>query len=319
LPLHSSAQKYLNELAALDLPPKRTLPIATVRRNAIAKATMGKARTEIGSVVDQNIPSEGGELPLRIYTPHGKGLFPAVVYFHGGGWATNNLDTHDELCRKLSAETGSVVVAADYRLAPEAKFPAGFNDAALAVEWTFQHAADLNADANRILVAGDSSGGNFAAALCLRFRDQDGPRIAGQILYYPVTDHYEPGTQSYRTFSEGYGLTAADMSWFWDLYLPDKAAADDPYASPLRARDLKGLPPALVITAEYDPLVDEGRAYAMRLQEAGVPTRYSCCAGTIHGFLIVPALAEDTARAVHETNEWLDSVIASRQQAVSTG
>lgn len=318
MPLHSSAQQYLKDLAALNLPPKRTLPIATVRRNAIAKATLGKVRTEIGSVTDQNIPSEGGELPLRIYTPHGNGLFPAMVYFHGGGWATNNLDTHDELCRKLSTETGSVVVAADYRLAPELKFPAGFNDAAAAVKWTFQHATDLNADPSRIVVAGDSSGGNFATALCLRFRDENGPPIAGQILYYPVTDYYEPGTQSYRTFSEGYGLTSADMAWFWDLYLPEKSAADDPYVSPLRAKDLKGLPPALVITAEYDPLVDEGHAYAMRLQEAGVPTRYSCYSGTIHGFLIVPALAEDTARAVRETKEWLDSVFAPRRQTVST-
>lgn len=319
MPLHSSAQQYLEELAALNLAPKRTLPIATVRRNAIAKAVMGKARTEIGSVTDQNIPSEGGELPLRIYTPEGTGPFPAIVYFHGGGWATNNLDTHDELCRKLSTETGTVVVSADYRLAPEAKFPAGINDAAAAVKWTFQHAADLNADTNRILVAGDSSGGNFAAALCLRFRDENGPPIAGQILYYPVTDYYDSCAQSYRSFSEGYGLTAADMAWFWDLYLPDKAAANDPYASPLRAKDIKGLPPALVITAEYDPLVDEGHAYAMRLQEAGVPTRYNCYSGTIHGFLIVPALAEDTARAVRETNEWLASVFASGQQAVSTG
>jgi acetyl esterase len=318
LPLHSSAQKYLDELKALNLPPKRMLPIATVRRNAIANATAGKARTEVGSVTDQNMPSEGGEVPLRIYTPIGKGLFPAIVYFHGGGWATNNLDTHDELCRKLSVETGSVVISTDYRLAPEAKFPAGMNDAAAAVKWTFGHARDLNADASRILVAGDSSGGNFAAALCLRFRDENGPPIAGQILYYPVTDYYQPGTQSYRTFSEGYGLAAADMAWFWDLYLPDKAAADDPYASPLRAKNLKGLPPALVITAEYDPLVDEGHAYAMRLQESGVPTRYSCYAGTIHGFLIVSALAEDTARAIRETNEWLESAFASRQLAVST-
>jgi acetyl esterase len=288
-----------------------------VRRNAIAKATLVQGRTQIRSVTDDRIAAAGRDIPIRIYVPDGKGAFPAIVYFHGGGWATNNLDTHDEFCRKLSSGTGSLVGSVDYRLAPEAKFPAGLDDAAAAVQWTAQHAMELNADASQIVVAGDSSGGNFAAALCLRFRDENGPHIAGQILYYPATDYHEPGTKSYQSFSEGYALTAADMAWFWDLYLPDKSAADNPYASPLRAKDLRGLPPALIITAEYDPLVDEAYAYATRLRESGVPTRYSCYEGTVHGFLIVPALAEDTRRAIRETNEWLQSVSAESQQPVS--
>ncbi len=311
LPLHSKTKQFLDELKALNLPPKQTTPIAELRKNAIAKTLSDTAPTEVGSVTNRIVPGPGGELPLRIYRPKTEATFPLLVYFHGGGWAVNNLDTHDELCRKLTTETNSVVVSVDYRLAPESKFPAAVDDAAAATEWAVEHARDLQVNPHRLFIGGDSSGGNLAAVLALRFRDRGGPSLAGQILYYPATDFYEPGTESYRSFSDGYALTRADMIWFWNLYLPNKESADNPYASPLRAKDLSGLPPALIITAEYDPLVDEGHAYAARLRQAGISAQYSCYEGTIHGFLIVSTLAEDTARAVAESKAWIAKTIAA--------
>lgn len=305
MPLSAETQKYLDQLKALNVPPKHTLPIAQVRKAAIDRASLITTKTPIASVTERVLDGPDGELRVRIYAPQANTPVPLIVYFHGGGWATNNLDTHDELCRKLSREASSVVIAPDYRLAPEAKFPAGLEDCAFVTTWASDYAAEWNADSQRLLVAGDSSGANFAAVLAQQFRQNSGPRIAGQILYYPVTDYYEPGAESYRTFREGYGLLSADMAWFWDLYLPDKSAADNPRASPLRAKSLDGLPPALVITAEFDPLVDEGHAYAVRLQEAGVPTTYFCYEGAIHGFLIVPDLANHADRAIQDTKQWL--------------
>ena len=311
MPLSPQTKKYLDELKALNPPPKHTLPIAAVRKASIERASLLTARTPVGSVSERLIPGPGGELPARIYTPEGNSPLALIVYFHGGGWASNNLDTHDELCRKLSRETNSVVVSVDYRLAPEAKFPAAVEDCIAATKWIADHAAEWHADPKRLIVAGDSSGANLATVVALLSRQNGGPDIAGQILFYPATDYYEPGTKSYRSFSEGYGLTGVDMAWFWDLYLPGKAAANDPRASPLRAERLDGLPPALVITAEYDPLVDEGHAYALRLQQAGVPATYSCYEGAIHGFLIVPDLAGDADRAVEQSRQWLNQLFAA--------
>lgn len=312
MPLSPKTQKYLDQLKTLNIPPKHTLPIAQVRKAAIERASLITDKTPVASVSERIISGEGGELRVRIYAPQANSPVPLIVYFHGGGWASNNLDTHDELCRKLCLETASVVVAPDYRLAPEAKFPAGLEDCAMATIWAADYSAEWNADPQRLVLAGDSSGANFAAVLAQQFRQNGGPAIAGQILFYPVTDHYEPGTESYRTFREGYGLTSADMAWFWDLYLPGKSAADDPRASPLRAKSFEGLPPALVITAEFDPLVDEGHAYALNLQQAGVPTTYHCYEGTIHGFLIVPDLASYADRAIRDTKQWLHQLFPTR-------
>lgn len=310
MPLSPNTQRYLDELKALNAPPKHKMPILEIRQAAVARASLITNKTAVASVADRRIPAPGRELPARIYTPQGIGPFALLLYFHGGGWASNNLDTHDELCRKLARETGCVVVSADYRLAPEAKFPAAVEDAWAALHWTAEHAAEWNADPKRLIVAGDSSGANLAAVLTLRARDEGSPTIAGQILYYPVTDYYEPGTQSYSSFSEGYGLIRTDMAWFWDLYLPDKSAAENPHASPLKASHFDRLPPALVITSECDILRDEGHAYADRLQASGVPVQYSCYPGLIHGFLILPAFTEETAQAVNESKQWLDRLFA---------
>ena len=196
-----------------------------------------------------------------------------MVFFHGSGFVLCSLDTHDGMCRNLCAGTGCVVVSVDYRLAPEAKFPAAPDDCLAATRWAVANAAALGADPGRVFVAGDSAGGNLAAVTALRIRDEGGPRLLGQLLIYPVTDYYEPGTPSMIENAEGYGLTRAGMIWFWNHYLAAPSDGANPHASPFRAADLSGLPPALVVTAEYDPLRDEGEYYADRLRQAGVPTQ----------------------------------------------
>jgi acetyl esterase len=206
-----------------------------------------------------------------------------LVYFHGGGWVIGSLDTHDNSCRTLANSTGAIVVSIDYRLAPEHKFPAPLEDCYAAASWVVANAASLGGDAERVAIGGDSAGGNLTAAVALMARDKGGPRFTHQLLVYPVTDA-ACDTRSYVENAEGYFLTKVSMLWFWNHYLRERLDGENPYASPLRAEDLKGLPPATVLTAEYDPLRDEGEQYGARLKEAGVPTRITRYDGMIHGF-----------------------------------
>jgi acetyl esterase len=229
---------------------------------------------------------------VRIYWPEGRSPAPLVVFFHGGGFVLCSLDTHDELCRALCRESGAVLVSVDYRLAPEAPYPAAADDCYAALAWAVSHAAELGADPTRVAVAGDSAGGNLAAATALRARDLGGPALRHQCLIYPVTD-CRFDTPSYIENAEGYFLTAETMRWFWSHYLQDMGRAAEPYASPLRAPSLAGLPPALVITAEYDPLRDEGEHYAQALSAAGVPTTFRRYDGMIHGFVTLAEVFED--------------------------
>jgi acetyl esterase len=211
-----------------------------------------------------------------------------------------SLDTHDGMCRNLCAGSVCVVASVDYRLAPEHKFPAGIDDCLHATRWAAAHAAELGADPRRIAVAGDSAGGNIAAVTALRVRDEGGPALCGQLLLYPVTDYHTPGTPSYQENAEGYGLTRDTMKWFWGHYLRDPSEGTHPHAAPLRAPDLSGLPPALVITAEYDPLRDEGELYGRRLEQAGVPAEIIRYDGMMHGFFTMVGVL-DTARAAVAT------------------
>jgi len=207
-----------------------------------------------------------------------------LVFFHGGGWVIGNLDTHDMVCRALANAAGCLVVSVDYRLAPEARFPAAAEDCYAATAWVAEHARSLGGDGSRIAVGGDSAGGNLSASVALMARDRGGPPIAFQLLIYPVAAaDFE--TASYRACAEGYGLSRADMIWFWDHYVPDTRDRANPYVAPLGADDLSGLPSALVITAEYDPLRDEGEALAAKLSAAGVPTTLARYDGQIHGFV----------------------------------
>jgi len=197
------------------------------------------------------------------------------------------------------------VVSVDYRLAPEHKYPAGLDDCVFATRWIAEHAAELDGDAARIVVCGDSAGGNLAAAAALQIRDQGGPRLIGQLLIYPVTDHHTSGTPSYREHADGYGLTHDTMIWFWDHYLSDPSEAADPLVSPLRAPDLSGLPAALVVTAEYDPLRDEGELYAAKLRAAGTPAEMSRWAGMNHGFFFWAGRVDKADAAMAESCRWL--------------
>jgi acetyl esterase len=262
---------------------------------------------EIGLV--QNLTADGplGPIPLRLYRPIGvpaSAPLPALVFFHGGGWVIGDLETHDVLCRQLTAEAGVSVVAVDYRLAPEHKFPAAVDDAWAATRWIVAHAAELGVDPGRLAVGGDSAGGNLATVVALLARDQGGPALTSQILLYPVTD-LAAETASYREFCDGYLLTRESMCWFKDHYVSTEAEAADWRASPLRARSLAGLPPALIVTAGFDPLRDEGQAYAERLRDAGVRVDYLCYGGMIHGFVPMGRLIDTGNRALSHIASFL--------------
>jgi acetyl esterase len=255
---------------------------------------------EIGSVRDIAASSPHGAIPLRVYRPAGVAdatRLPAYVYFHGGGWVIGDVNTHDVLCRQLTAASGASVVSVDYRLAPEHKFPAAADDAWAATTWVVAHAAELGLDAGRLAVGGDSAGGNLAAVVALMARDAGGPAIALQVLIYPVTDVMRE-TRTYADVADGYMLTRDSMRWFIAHYLASKDDAGDWRVSPLRAPSLAGLPPALVLTAGFDPLRDEGEMYAGRLRDAGNTVDYVCYGGMVHGFLGMGKLLDTSGRAI---------------------
>src|SRR3989441_6726432 len=242
---------------------------------------------EIGAVRNLVAEGPGGPIPLRVYRPTGVAAgaaLPALVFFHGGGWVIGDLDTHDVLCRQLTAEAGITVVNVDYRLAPEHKFPAAADDAWAATRWVAAHGSDLGVDARRLAVGGDSAGGNLAAVVALLARDAGAPAISLQVLVYPVTD-LGAETKSYADLADGYMLTRDSMRWFRAQYLTKEEDALDWRVSPIRAKSLAGVAPALVITAGFDPLRDEGEAYPRKLREAGVSVDAVCFGGMIHGLV----------------------------------
>ena len=294
MPLHPQAQAFLDTIAATPGTPLSELTPEIARSGPLAPPGVA-----VGAVHDFDIP--GQPVRARAYTPRdareAAGAWPLLLFLHGGGWVTGNLDTHDATCRALANASACKVVALDYRLAPEHKFPAGLADCHAALRWLAAHAASLDIDAARIAVAGDSAGGNLAAALTLLARDPAGPRIAHQVLVYPVT-HHAFDTPSYGDYADGFLLTRDGMRWNWNHYLPDAATGQDPLASPLLAPDLRGLPPALVITAECDPLRDESEAYARRLAAAGVAVELKRYDGMLHAFFTMGHEFEDGRAAV---------------------
>jgi acetyl esterase len=307
MPIDPQIQKLLDLRA--DLPPLHTLSVAEARAQMAARDFPGLRRPDIAHVVNRDMQGPAGSIPLRVYTPIGQGPFPLMVFYHGSGFVVCSLDTHDGMCRNLCAGTGCVVVSVDYRLAPEAKFPAGPDDCVAAPRWAVGNAAALGADPGRVIVAGDSAGGNLAAVVALRLRDEGGPSLLGQLLIYPVTDHYDADTPSMTENADGYGLTRDGMIWFWNHYLATPADGANPYASPLRAGDFAGLPPALVVTAEYDPLRDEGEYYAERLRQAGVPTKMQRWDGMNHGFFFWPGVVDRAGVAMDEACAWVRSLL----------
>ncbi|WP_251552528.1 alpha/beta hydrolase [Neobacillus muris] len=296
--LDPQAKFLLEQLEAAGGPAMETL-LPEQARQAIDLGTLAGEPEEVAKVENRTIPGPAGEIPVRIYTPAGEGPFPVLVYCHGGGWVIGNLDTMDGPCRMLANKAGCVVISVDYRLAPEHKFPAAAEDAYAAVKWVAENASAIQGDANRIAIGGDSAGGNLTAVTALMAREKGGPSLACQLLIYPVTNHsYE--TESYQENAEGYFLTKNMMIWFWNHYLRNEQDGLNPYASPLKAGDLSGLPPALVITAGFDPLRDEGEAYGDLLKEAGVPVEATRYDGMIHGFFGMPGILDDSKKAIDQ-------------------
>ncbi len=305
MPLDPDVRAYLDRVAGAPAPHEVPPELARANMEATASELFGPA-DPVGAVVDRAIP---GPIRLRIYEPRGDARPHGVlVYFHGGGWVVGNLETHDGVCRALCARTPCVVVAVDYRLAPEHRFPAALDDAWAATAWVAEHAASIGGDPSRIAVGGDSAGGTLAAGVAARARDR-GLALALQLLVYPVLD-FDFERQSYRENGTGYGLTEAAMRWFWSQYMGPEGDPTNPEASPLRVGDLAGLAPAFVLTAEYDPLHDEGEAYAARLRGAGVPVTHICLEGLIHGVLRMPG-------AIPRGHEALDGSAAALRKALT--
>jgi acetyl esterase len=282
MPVHPEAQQLLAALDAAGLPPFEHMSVPQAREAAKGFIDLQGEPEQI-AVEDRTIPGPAGDVPVRVYTPAGDGLKPVIVYFHGGGWVIGDLDVCDNPVRRIANRTGAVVVSVDYRLAPEHVYPAAFDDSYAATAWVAEHAAELGGDPERIATCGDSAGANLAAAVAIAARDRHGPRLAAQLLIYPVTD-FDFTTESYKQNGEGYLLTKGSMQWFWAHYLGAQELGKDAFACPARADNLVGLPPAFVATAEFDPLRDEGEAYAANLRTAGVDVTAKRYDGMLHGF-----------------------------------
>lgn len=262
----------------------------------------------VANVEQRQIAVDGGEITVRIYTPSGEGPFPLLVYYHGGGWVIGDLETSDAGCRLLAEETKRVVVSVEYRLAPEFKFPIPIEDSYTALCWARDHASELNAKADDIVVSGDSAGGNIATVMTIISRDQNGPAITAQALIYPVTN-LDFTTPSYEKFADGYGLDKDLMIWFGEYYVNEEKDYKNPYVSPLLHQDVSGLPPAVIVAAENDVLLDEGAAYRDRLKESGVNVEYSIIPGSVHGYFSNMAVfAEETKTTVQSIAQFLSSI-----------
>jgi acetyl esterase len=284
MPLDPSFRSLLDALAARAAGPPAADPVAAARGGLAAMFTHAAAPAV--AAVDRMIPGPTADIPVRIYTPDGDSGpdgWPVIVLFHGGGFIAGDPDSHDGGARELCAQAEAIVVSVDYRLAPEHKFPAAADDCLAALWWAAEHAGEFGGDRSRLAITGDSAGGNLAAAVARMNRDRGGPPLALQGLVYPVIDP-ACDSPSAKANAEGYLLTTASMKWMWSLYVNGADDYANPYAAPVAAASLAGLPPALIITAEFDPLRDEGEAYGRALEAAGVPVTISRYDGMIHGF-----------------------------------
>ncbi|MEV8638502.1 alpha/beta hydrolase [Streptosporangium sp. NPDC051023] len=284
MPLHPEAQRIIDRNGVQEQGEAPQLDAAAMREGFRLAWTMPDDLQPVGGVVDTTFPGPAGDVPVRVYTPEGEGPFPAFVWFHGGGWTIGSLDENEVSCRAVCVASNAVVVSVDYRLAPENPFPAAADDAYAALLWVHENAEQLSVDPSRIAVGGESAGGNLAAVVALKARDLGGPQLSLQVLVSPVLGHPDDGRASYRDYTEGYFLSKEGMDWFFTQYPRNASDLDDPYLLPLRAKDLSGLAPALVLEAEYDVLRDEGVEYAEALKAAGNQVELVIFDGMIHGF-----------------------------------
>ena len=291
--------KHLNES---DTPTLHSMSPQQARDTYLegVRLLSGQA-VKIGRCVTSHIETSDASLETRLYYPDCEAQsLPLMVYFHGGGWSIGNLDTHDNACRRLCADVGCIVVSVDYRLAPEHKFPAAVNDAIAAGLWALKNASELGADPTKIVLAGDSAGANLATVAALALRDLGETSILCQLLIYPATDQLM-SYPSHAKYGDGYRLTRSMLIWSSLNYMRDGQNTLDPRASPLFAEDLSGVPPAIIVTAGFDPLKDEGEAYALKLEAAGVEVEYRCFEHLIHGFATLTGAVDAAAAALHET------------------
>jgi acetyl esterase len=293
MPLAPEIKSFLEAAAASGLPQVWEAPIEVIRRNTQSRPALAGTPEPLFEVVNRFIAGPTADLPIRIYRPS-KVTERTIVYFHGGGWVLNFLDIYDASLARLANQSGATIISVNYQKAPEHPFPIPFDDCYATLLWVIQNAAELGIDASKLGVAGDSAGANLAAAVALKARD-NAIALAFQLLIYPCNDR-DFDTESYRTNASGYGLSTQAMKWFWQQYLQGDAHNQNPYAVPMRAESFSNLAPAIVITAEYDPLLSDGEKYVELLARDGVATSYKCYEGMIHGFFtnmaVTPAAKE---------------------------
>jgi acetyl esterase len=308
------AKTFIDQMMALGRPKIWQMSVGEARRNAASVMKLfGAHDVPIGKVDNITMPGPGGDLRLRVYSPVAAGSesLPAMIFFHGGGFTIGDLDTHDGSCRLFTRESGCRVIAVDYRLGPEHKFPAAVDDAFAAVRWVEENASGLGIDANRIAVGGDSAGGNLSAVVCQLAKSDGGPKIAYQLLMFPMTQ-FGAAFASLRRFGAGFLLERQSLDWFTQNYLPDDVDINDPRISPLQSPDMSGLPPAYVMLAGCDPLHDEGLAYAEKLSATGVSVSVADYPGMVHSFVhmqaVLPQASEALSRAAKAMRQALDAV-----------
>ncbi len=314
MPLDAQAEDFLRRLAAANLPSFETTTVAELRSQMDMSTHFLGELPRVAKIEDRKIPGPAGLLRVRIIKPEtaGQGSLPVVVYFHGGGWVLGNIESHEGICRAVANAGGVIVVAVDYRLAPEHRFPSAAEDAYAATSWAAEHAAEFGGDPRRIAVAGDSAGGNLAAVTCLMALDRGKPSLKFQALLYPITND-DINNESYKAYADGFFLTRTEMAWYWEHYVAKPEDRGHPHASPSQAADLRGLPPALVITAEFDVLRDEGEAYAHQLQAAGVAVKLHRYDGMIHGFIRRYPFFDQGRAAIAEIGRELSTALAASE------
>jgi len=312
MPLDPQVKAILDQLAENPPPPMdQTTPEEARAFYRAMGALTDPQDVPIGKTSDAAVPGPAGDIPVRIYKPVAAGgeALPCLIYYHGGGFVIGDLETHDKLCRMLANESDCVVVAVDYRLAPEHKFPAAVEDAYAAARYVEENAEEFGVDPNRLAVGGDSAGGNLAAVVALMAKEKGAPTLRFQLLIYPTVSGNEE-TPSVRENGEGYLLEKRTMDWFFAQYTDSPGQKDDPRLAPLRAGDLEGLPPAFVITAGYDPLRDEGLQYADKLRAAGVKTDYKNYDSMVHGFFTMAGILDLSKEAIAEAGDKLKTALA---------
>jgi len=314
--LTETSNGKINTYVALNLQLDKILNPQSVNDEQIEKirshlnrdsTKLSKEPIPFSNIKNITVEANSEKIPVRIYTPENGEIFPIIIYSHGGSWIAGNLDTHDRVCRKLSQNTNAIVISVDYRLAPENPFPAGLNDVYNILQWTYKNAESINGDEKHIALVGDSAGGNLSAAVSLMARDKNGPQIACQVLIYPSTNIYELNTQSWSYFANDFNISKEDMEKYISFYVPRKEDRKNPYASPLLSNDFNNLPGTLVITAEIDPLRDEGEAYGNKLKENEIQVDVIRVNGVTHGFITMDKITDKADEALNQISLYLQN------------